>query len=95
MYFEPKEFGKRLQELRKEKGLTQLEVAEELNVSLSQLKKMESGERTCSIELLMEISDYFEVTERYLLRGVDRKVKDEKERLLAIIEELNVIVKSN
>lgn len=92
MYFEPKEFGKRLQELRKEKGLTQLELAEELNVSLPHLKKLESGERSCSIQLLLEISDYFEVTERYLLRGEEKNMTDEKERLLAVIKELTTIV---
>lgn len=93
MYFEPKEFGKRLQELRKEKGLTQMELAEELNVSLPHLKKLESGERSCSIELLLDVSDYFNVTVDYLLKGKIRDKASEKEKLLTVIEELTAIAR--
>lgn len=93
MYFEPKEFGKRLQELRKEREMTQLALAEELNVSLPHLKKLESGERSCSIELLLDVSDYFGVTTDYLLRGKVRDKASEKEKLLTVIEELSAIAR--
>ena len=91
MYFEPKTFGKRLQELRKEKGFTQEKMAEELNVSVPHLKKLESGERSCSIELVLIVSEYFGVTTDYLLKGNVRDKADEKEKLMAVIEELTAI----
>jgi len=93
MYFDTKAFGQRLQTLRNEKGFTQLELAEELNVSLPHLKKLESGERSCSIESLLELSHYFGVTTDYLLRGIVRDEAAEKERLLEVIEVLTAILK--
>lgn len=43
MYYDQKESGKRIAELRKEKGLTQDQLAEKLNISTSNLGKLEAG----------------------------------------------------
>ena len=94
MYFEPREFGKRLQDLRKEKGWTQDETAEKLDVSFPYYKKLENGERTCSVELLVQISVYFGVTADYLLKGNVGNREEEKSRLLAVIEELAAITRA-
>ena len=92
MYFDTKAFGQRLQTLRNEKGFTQLDLAEELDVSLPHLKKLESGERSISIELLLEISHCFEVTTDYLLSGVVRDNVAENERMLTLLKEMTAIV---
>ena len=56
------EFSQKLQNLRKQKGLTQEELAEVLYVSRTAISKWESGRGYPSIDSLKEISKYFSVT---------------------------------
>ena len=74
------EFGEKLQELRKSRGLTQEELAEELYVSRTAVSKWESGRGYPSIDSLKEISRFFSVSIDDLLSG---------EKLLSIAEKEN------
>ena len=74
------EFGEKLQELRKNKGLTQEELAEELYVSRTAVSKWESGRGYPSIDSLKDISKFFSVSIDDLLSG---------EKLLSIAEKEN------
>ena len=56
------EFHEKLQELRKKKGLTQEELAEQLYVSRTAVSKWESGRGFPNIESLKAISKYFSVS---------------------------------
>ena len=56
------EFGEKLQELRKNRSMTQEELAEALFVSRTAISKWESGRGYPSIDSLKEISRYFGVT---------------------------------
>ena len=56
------EFHEKLQELRKNKGMTQEELAKELFVSRTAISKWESGKGYPSIDSLKEISKFFSVT---------------------------------
>lgn len=60
-----KEYGKRIQQLRKERELTQEQLAEKLNVSQNTIAKIESGLRRSSIDFLLEISEFFNVSTNY------------------------------
>jgi transcriptional regulator with XRE-family HTH domain len=61
------EFNKKLQELRKQKGLTQEELAEKLYVSRAAISKWESGRGYPSIDSLKLIARFFSVTVDELL----------------------------
>lgn len=61
MYYNQKESGKRIAKLRKERGLTQDQLAEKLNISTSNLGKLERGLQGISIDLLIEIGFFFNV----------------------------------
>ena len=56
------EFGEKLKELRKERSLTQEQLAEALFVSRTAVSKWESGRGYPSIDSLREISRFFSVT---------------------------------
>ena len=72
------EFNEKLQELRKQKGLTQEELAEILFVSRTAVSKWESGRGYPNIESLKAIAKFFGVTIDQLLSG---------DELLTIAEE--------
>ena len=63
------EFHEKLQELRKQKGLTQEELAESLFVSRTAISKWESGRGYPNIDSLKAISKFFSVTIDELLSG--------------------------
>lgn len=56
------EFNEKLQELRKQKGLTQEELAESLYVSRTAISKWESGKGYPNIDSLKAIAKFFSVT---------------------------------
>ena len=56
------EFSEKLQELRKEKGLTQQDLANALFVSRTAISKWESGRGYPNIESLKDIATYFSVS---------------------------------
>ena len=58
-------FSERLLTLRKEKKLSQSQLAEQLSVSFHQVSKMEKGQRAASIEVLCALADYFDVSLDY------------------------------
>lgn len=72
------EFNEKLQELRKQKGLTQEELAESLYVSRTAISKWESGRGYPNIDSLKAISKFYSVTIDELLSG---------EEVLTIAEE--------
>ena len=63
------EFNEKLQELRKQKGFTQEELAEKLYVSRTAVSKWESGRGYPNIESLKALSKLFSVTIDALLSG--------------------------
>ncbi len=63
------EFSEKLQELRKQKGLTQDELSEILFVSRTAISKWESGRGYPSIDSLKIIAEYFCITIDDLLSG--------------------------
>ena len=72
------ELSEKLQELRKEKGLTQEELAEALFVSRTAISKWESGRGVPNIESLKAISKFFSVSIDELLSGEEiLKIADE------------------
>lgn len=63
------EFSNRLYQLRKQKGMSQEELASRLNVSRQTVSKWEVGDSTPDMEKLVAISDLFEVSLDQLVMG--------------------------
>ena len=71
------ELNEKLQELRKQKGLTQEELAAQLFVSRTAVSKWESGRGYPNIESLKAISQFFDVTVDVLLSGEELLILSE------------------
>lgn len=89
-------FSEKLQLLRKNKGLTQEELAEKLGVSRQAVAKWEAGQVYPDIFNLIQISDLMSVSVDYLVRDQDCAVKistgnaPDLEELIAFRLEANV-----
>jgi transcriptional regulator with XRE-family HTH domain len=59
-------FGKELELFRKRSGITQYNLAKELNMSRSHINRIESGERKASKEIILKISDILKFDQYYL-----------------------------
>jgi len=91
-------FGMRIKELRKNKGLSQEEAAEKINISSKYLSRIEMGQHFPSIDTLVnlaealkvELKDFFEFAHetndpkelKRALEGIVREVDRDKLRLL-------------
>lgn len=61
--------GETLVRLRKAKGLSQEQLAEELSLTRQTISKWELNQSAPDISYLLRLSDYFEVSTDFLLRG--------------------------
>lgn len=66
-------FGERLYELRKEKNISQEELAELLDVSRQSISKWENDKAYPEMTRLLFMSDYFGVSLDYLMRGTENQ----------------------
>lgn len=64
-------FSERLKELRLESGLSRQNLANKLNVSVRLLSYWENGERECSFDTLIMLSNILNCTTDYLLGKSD------------------------
>ena len=87
------EFNNKLYELRKQKGFSQEELANRLNVSRQTVSKWEVGESSPDMEKLIAISDLFEVSLDELVKGEAPK-QSESSGLYADIRQ-NVLTDDN
>ena len=76
------EFNNKLYELRKQKGFSQEELANRLNVSRQTISKWEVGESTPDMEKLVAISDLFEVSLDELVKGEEPKLAEPSEQIV-------------
>lgn len=87
-----KKIGSFLKELRKEKGMTQEQLAEHFGVSDRTVSRWENGNNMPDLDILIEISDYYEIDLREILNG-ERKSenmnKEIKETVLQAVDYTN------
>ena len=58
-----------LRQIRIKKGYTQLKVAMDLNISREALSYYENGRRSPDLQMLILMSEYFDVSIDYLITG--------------------------
>ncbi len=65
-----------LVEIRKKKGYSQLKVAMDLHISREALSYYERGKRNPDLEMLVKMSNYFNVSIDYLITGKEFTKKE-------------------
>ena len=91
------EFNKKLQELRKQKGITQEELAKALFVSRTAISKWESGKGYPNLDSLKAIAQFFSVTidellsSKELLTLAEEKTKHFKDLIFGLLD-LSIIM---
>ena len=63
----------RLKKLRKERKISQLRLAIDLNMNQNAISRYENMEREADYKTLVKIADYFNVSLDYLLGRTDKK----------------------
>ena len=82
-------FGENLKKLRKEKGLSQQEVALRLHVVRQTVSKWEQGLSVPDADLLVKLADVLETDISHLLCGERRESRGQEEALVEQLVELN------
>ena len=80
----------RILELRKQKGYSQEELADRLGVSRQAVSKWESEQSTPDMDKIILMSDLFEVTTDYLLKGIE-PLKEGSDKLWRIGNAVSLI----
>lgn len=70
-----KRIGSFLRELRTEKGLTQEQLAEKLNVSGRTVSRWENGNNMPDLSIIVELADFYDIDIRELLNGERKSEK--------------------
>ena len=74
----------RIQYLRKQKGLSQEELADKIGVSRQAVSKWESKQSTPDLDKIIVMSDLFEVTTDYILKGIEPVSTTSKKTIKAL-----------
>ena len=75
--------GARLRRLRKDRGLTQVKLAEILGISPSYLNMIEHNDRPLTVSLLLKLSDVLGVDLRDFSAGDEVRIKSDLEEALS------------
>lgn len=86
----------RIQTLRKTKGLSQEQLADAVGVSRQAVSKWESEQTTPDLEKIILMSELFEVTTDYILKGIEpiETMEDSHKTIGDILDQI-VLTKEN
>jgi transcriptional regulator with XRE-family HTH domain len=79
--------GSRIKNLRKNKNLSQTELAQLMGLTSGAMSAIEVGKNNPTAELLIKLSDFFNVSTDYLLKGVEseRTISESEQEILEVL----------
>lgn len=77
--YDIKESGKRIKELRKAEGLSQEDLADKMGVERSFISLLETGQRGCSIDVAIRLSEILNSSLDYIVLGISQTELAKKE----------------
>lgn len=90
IYYNPAEVGQRIRKLRKEMGIRQWELADELHISREMLSRIENGRNSCAPDQLMYLCQRFDKRADYFYFGEEHE--NSSKTRLEMINEIKVMV---
>ncbi len=84
----------RIQSLRKAKGMSQEELADKVGISRQSVSKWESEQAAPDLDKIVIMSEIFEVTTDYLLKGIE-PVKSDDHKTMADVIDQKVLTEKN
>ena len=78
MYYDPAATGKRIQNLRKDREVTQEQLAIDLNISDRYMRNLEKGEKVPSVDLFVELRERFGSSLDYIVLGVSASQREQE-----------------
>jgi len=88
-------FSKILKELRDSKGISQRQLAKEIGISQSSVHAYEAGEKSPTIDVLLKLAKYFDVSADYLLGLSDKPLEGIPEHIKNKLDKFEVLEKEN
>lgn len=84
----------RIQSLRKAKGMSQEQLADAVGVSRQAVSKWESEQATPDLDKVVIMSDIFEVTTDYILKGIEPVASDDHKTIGDVLDQ-KVLTENN
>ena len=81
--------GAYLKKLRNEKGLTQEELAEKFGVTRRSVSRWETGDNLPDIDILIEMSDFYNVELKDLLQGGNKNIENKEKETAILVDDYN------
>ena len=78
MYYDPAATGERIQDLRKDREVTQEQLAVDLNISDRYMRNLEKGEKVPSVDLFVELRERFGSSLDYIVLGVSASQREQE-----------------
>ena len=72
MYYNVQETAARIRALRRSRGHSQEDAAQLLGIDRSFFGRVERGDNSCSLDILVRISEVYALTLDYLIFGINR-----------------------
>jgi Predicted transcriptional regulators len=77
-FFSPN-FSERLKELRSSKGLTMEQLGKEIGSTKGTISNLENGNKKPSLDMLIKLANYFNISIDYLVGRTDEPLLHQKE----------------
>ena len=84
MNYDMKRSGAYVQNLRLRNGYTQGELAKSMNIIQSFLSRIEAGQKGCSVDMFIQLSEFFHVSLDALILGMGPDMAQESERKMRL-----------
>ena len=81
--------GAYLKKLRNEKGLTQEELSEKFGVTRRSVSRWETGDNLPDIDILIEMSDFYNVELKDLLQGGNKNMDNTQKETAILVDDYN------
>ena len=92
MNYDLKRSGAYIQNLRIQKGYTQNELAKAIKIDQSFLSRIEAGQKGCSVDMFIQLSEFLHVSLDALILGMEPEVFQESERRMRLKADMTELI---